>query len=102
MDQQPGSIVTHFFGWLAAIAAAMGVTTQDLVYIAFGGIGVVISACSFIMGRLDARAQRAEQRKRTSLIEDYLDDVSQRPTDKQPTAIEIVNEALHKAESADC
>lgn len=71
-DQQPANIVTQFFAWLAAIASAAGITTQDLIYIAFGAIGVLVSVLSFILSRIDARAKRKQEERRTKLYEDYL------------------------------
>jgi len=72
MDQQTNNIFTQFFAWLAAIASAAGVTTQDLIYIAFGAIGVLVSVLSFILSRIDARAKRKQEERRTALYEDYL------------------------------
>ncbi|CAI2512112.1 Uncharacterised protein [Serratia ficaria] len=72
-DQQPVNIVTQFFAWLAAIASAAGITTQDLIYIAFGAIGVLVSVLSFVLGRIDARAKRKQEERRTELYAKYLD-----------------------------
>jgi len=72
-DQQPVNIVTQFFAWLAAIASAAGITTQDLIYIAFGAVGVLVSVLSFVLGRIDARAKRKNEERRTALYADYLD-----------------------------
>ncbi|MGF2656476.1 hypothetical protein ACQUWL_29085 [Serratia marcescens] len=72
-DQQPVNIVTQFFAWLAAIASAAGITTQDLIYIAFGAIGVLVSVLSFVLGRIDARAKRKQEERRTALYEGYLE-----------------------------
>ncbi|CAI1026912.1 Uncharacterised protein [Serratia ficaria] len=72
-DQQPVNIVTQFFAWLAAIASAAGITTQDLIYIAFGAIGVLVSVLSFVFGRIDARAKRKQEERRTELYAKYLD-----------------------------
>ncbi|MDP8772899.1 hypothetical protein QZR43_09910 [Serratia marcescens] len=71
-DQQQVNIVTQFFAWLAAIASAAGITTQDLIYIAFGAIGVLVSVLSFVLGRIDARAKRKQEERRTELYADYL------------------------------
>lgn len=99
MEQQPGNIVTQFFAWLATIAAALGWTTQDLVYFIFGAIGVVISVISFVMNRLDARAKRREEARRTQIIEDYIHDVQQKPAEQRPSAVEVISEAVSKAEA---
>ncbi|WP_193776810.1 hypothetical protein [Serratia marcescens] len=71
-DQQSANIVTQFFAWLAAIASAAGITTQDLIFIAFGAVGVLVSVLSFVLGRIDARAKRKQEERRTKLYEEYL------------------------------
>ncbi|MEI7143264.1 hypothetical protein WCT84_06700 [Pectobacterium brasiliense] len=98
MDQQPG-IVTQFFAWLAAIASALGWTTQDVIYIAFGAIGVIISIVSFIYGRFDANKKRREEEKRTRLLQNYLDEAKNKPADSRPSAVEVVAEALRKVDA---
>lgn len=72
MDQASSNIITQFFAWLAAVAAAAGITTQDLIYIAFGAIGVLVSVLSFVLGRIDSRAKRKQEERRTALYADYL------------------------------
>lgn len=99
MDQQPGNIVTQFFAWLATIAAALGWSTQDLVYFVFGAIGVIISLASFINGRIDARAARREDQRRTQIMEEYIAEVKQKPVQQRPSAVEVISEAAAKAEA---
>jgi len=99
MEQQPGNIVTQFFAWLATIAAALGWTTQDLVYFIFGGIGVFISLASFISGRIDAAAKRREEARRTQIIEDYIHDVQKKTAEQRPSAVEVISEAVAKSEA---
>ena len=72
MNEQPNNVVTQLFAWLAAIASAAGITTQDLIFIVFGAIGVVISVLSFVLGRIDSRAKRKQEERRTALYADYL------------------------------
>lgn len=38
-----GNIFTQFFAWVAALASAIGFTTQDLVFMFFGAAGLLIS-----------------------------------------------------------
>lgn len=99
MDQQPGNIVTQFFAWLATIAGVLGWTTQDLVYFVFGFIGVVISLASFINSRIDARAARREDQRRTQIMEEYIADVKTKPVQERPSAVEVISEAAAKAEA---
>ena len=98
MDQSSGNIVTQFFAWFAAIAAACGFTTQDMVYMLFGFIGVIISLASYVSGRLDARKARKENEKRTKIVSDYLDDARAKPAHEKPAAAKVISEALSKAE----
>ncbi len=94
MNDQPGNIVTQFFAWLAAIAAGLGLTTQDVVYMIFGLIGVVISLASYVNGRIDARRRRMEDEKRTSMIREYLEDESERSPSERPAVVSVVADAL--------
>ncbi|BBW27154.1 phage tail terminator-like protein [Enterobacter bugandensis] len=47
-----GNIFTQFFAWVAALASAIGFTTQDLVFMFFGAAGLLISLASYINGRV--------------------------------------------------
>ncbi|WP_202301528.1 hypothetical protein [Dryocola clanedunensis] len=97
MNDQPGSVVTQFFAALAAVAAYLGVTTQDIVYMIFGLIGVVISLASFLSGRLDAWRSRKEERQRTRMLRDYLDSVEDKPKEERPAAVKVAIDALERA-----
>ncbi|KYP85850.1 hypothetical protein WB66_05225 [bacteria symbiont BFo1 of Frankliniella occidentalis] len=81
------------------MAGVLGWTTQDLVYFIFGFIGVVISLASYINGRIDARAARREDQRRTKIMEDYIADVKQKPLAERPSAVEVISEAADKAEA---
>lgn len=96
MNDQQGNIVIQFFAWLAAIASGLGITTQDVVYIIFGFIGVAISVVTFIMARLDAWADHKEDRKRTQLLADYLQGIQRQPINERPSSAEVVTEAMNR------
>ncbi|WP_238875580.1 MULTISPECIES: hypothetical protein [Klebsiella pneumoniae complex] len=96
MNNQNENIVTHFFAWLAAVASMLGITTQDMVYILFGFIGVVISLASFVLGRMDARKERNEDSKRTQLLADYLHGVQQKPVRERPSSAEVITESMNR------
>ncbi|KYP85574.1 hypothetical protein WB66_06510 [bacteria symbiont BFo1 of Frankliniella occidentalis] len=81
------------------MAGVLGWTTQDLVYFIFGFIGVVISLASYINGRIDARAARREDQRRTRIMEDYIADVKKKPLEDRPSAVEVISEAADKAEA---
>jgi len=92
-----GNIFTQFFAWLGTLAAALGFTTQDVVYMFFGAVGLLISLISYVNGRIDARRKRKEDEKRTAMIRDYLDGVSHKPLKDRPAAISLVADAINKA-----
>lgn len=96
MNDQSGNVVTQFFAWLAAISAALGLSTQDIVFMFFGFIGVILSLGSFIFGRVDARKMHKEDEKRTKLLEKYFEDVHQLPPEKRPTSIRVVTDAINR------
>ncbi|HDX8937313.1 hypothetical protein GW952_11945 [Klebsiella michiganensis] len=96
MNDQQGTIITQFFAWFASISAVLGITTQDLAYILFGFIGVVISIASFVLGRIDARTKRKEDRKRTDLLEEYLHGVQKKPVSERPSSAEVITQAMNR------
>ena len=69
MNDQQGTIITQFFAWLASISAVLGITTQDLAYILFGLIGVMVSIASYVSGRIDARNAQKEDKPVTGADE---------------------------------
>lgn len=97
MNDYSGNIFTQFFAWLAALASVIGFTTQDLVFMFFGAVGLLISLISYVNGRIDARRKRKEDEKRTAMIRDYLDGISDKPIAERPAAVSVVVDALTKA-----
>ncbi|APG16961.1 hypothetical protein A3780_05050 [Kosakonia radicincitans] len=91
-----GNIFTQIFAWLAALAAAIGFTTQDLVYMFFGAAGLIISLASYVSGRLDARRRRREDEKRTQMLSGYLNEVKDKPSHERPAAVQVAVRALEK------
>ncbi|TFB19763.1 hypothetical protein E3U32_18105 [Lelliottia nimipressuralis] len=91
-----GNIFTQFFAWVAALASAIGFTTQDLVFMFFGAAGLLISLASYINGRVDAHRMRKEDEKRTKMVNDYLKGVGDKPLHERPAAASVVVEALQK------
>ncbi|MDR7942232.1 hypothetical protein RIU82_20085 [Enterobacter soli] len=92
-----GNIFTQFFAWLGTLAAALGFTTQDVVYMFFGAVGLLISLASFVYGRFDAHRKRKEDEKRTDMIREYLEGVKDKPLEERPAAVSLVSDALQKA-----
>ncbi|HAU5067989.1 hypothetical protein ABME00_09805 [Citrobacter amalonaticus] len=97
MNDYSGNIFTQFFAWLAALASVIGFTTQDLVFMFFGAVGLIISLISYVNGRIDARRKRKEDEKRTAMIRDYLDGISDKPIAERPAAVSVVADVLTKA-----
>lgn len=72
-DQQATNFITRAFGVLATVASALGMSTQELVYMIFASVGAIVTVLSFLMGRIDARAKRRQEERRTDLYEQYLE-----------------------------
>ncbi|AIR62130.1 hypothetical protein LH23_16160 [Cedecea neteri] len=94
-NEHTESIVTRFFAVVAAWAAAMGVSTQDLAYIAFGALGVMVSVVSFVCGRIDAKHARKEDSKRTAIIAEYAKSAAS--NGHNPAALDVLIHTLEKA-----
>ncbi|MBE0150205.1 hypothetical protein FOT80_12435 [Serratia fonticola] len=71
MNEQSSNVVTQFFAWLAAIASAAGITTQDIGFIAFGFIGVAVSIISLVASRIDARRKLRQEAERTEIMRQF-------------------------------
>lgn len=96
MNDQTSNVITQLFAWIAAFAAAVGFTTQDVIYIFFGFVGVLVSLVSFIFGRIDAWRLRREEQKRTKLLEKYFEDAHQLPPEQRPSSVQVVTEAINR------
>lgn len=79
-----GNIFTQFFAWVGTFAAVLGFTTQDVIYMFFGAVGLLISLASYINGRIDASRKRKKDEKRTKMVNDYLNGVSDKPYHERP------------------
>lgn len=71
-DHQAMNFITRIFGILTTIASSLGISTQELVYMIFAAVGAIVTVLSFVFGRIDARAKRKQEERRTALYEDYL------------------------------
>lgn len=91
-----GNIFTQFFAWLGTLAAALGFTTQDIIYMIFGAVGLLISLASYISGRVDAHRKRKEDEKRTKMVDDYLNGVKDKSLNERADLAKVVVEALQK------
>ncbi len=96
MNDQTPNAVTQLFAWIAAFASAVGITTQDVVYMIFGLVGVIVSLASFFSGRVDARRIRKEEEKRTRLLEKYFEDIHQLPPEQRPSSAQVVTDTMNR------
>lgn len=96
MNDQPVNMVTQAFAWLAALAAGLGITTQDVVYMIFGLAGVAISFASYISSRIDAHRRLKEEEKRTQLLQDYLVSLKNLSVAERVTAAGAAREAVNR------
>ncbi|PXB01138.1 hypothetical protein [Pectobacterium carotovorum] len=87
MNDQPGNVITQFFAWVAAVASAAGIATQDMIYIFFGAVGAAVSVFSFVSGRVDAYRSRKEEERRTQLFADYIKTAAQNPEAESPASV---------------
>lgn len=97
MNDQPANLVTQCSAWLAALAAGLGITTQDMVYMIFGLISVLISLASWLGGRLDAHRQHLEDQKRTRILQALVDDLHTLNRSELIEIIRAVGEVVKKA-----
>jgi hypothetical protein len=96
MNDQTSNAVTQFFAWIAAFASAIGFTTQDVVYMIFGLLGVIVSLASFFSGRIDARRLSQEEEKRTRLLEKYFEDIHRLPPEQRPSSAQVVTDTMNR------
>ncbi|WP_455425422.1 hypothetical protein [Dryocola sp. LX212] len=97
MNDHPVNLVTQAFAWLAALAAGLGITTQDVAYMIFGLAGVAISLASYISGRVDAHRRQKEEEKRTLILQDCLASLKNINVAERAEAVSAVSEVVKRA-----
>lgn len=84
------------YWWSGSLGFFSVLSLQDYVFI----IGAVISAFftikTYYAKRRDERERLEEERKRTRLLESYLQDVANKPAEERPATAEVVTEAMKK------
>lgn len=84
------------YWWSSLLAGFSVLSLQDYVFI----VGAVISAYftikTYYAKRQDERERLEEERKRTRLLEVYLQDVASRPEHERPATAEVITEAMKK------
>lgn len=89
-------LLTQSLAWLAAFAAALGLSLEEVIYFVFGGLGFIISLGSFICGRWDARRLRQEEAKRTQLLARYVAEAKTSPAAQRLAQVKTLTEVLNK------
>lgn len=86
------------YWWSGLLGFFSVLSLQDYVFI----IGALISAFftikTYYAKRKEEKERMDEERKRTALMESYLSTVMAKPEHERPAAIEVVSEALKKAQ----
>lgn len=90
------SYYTQIFAGFAGIASALGIGTQDLIYLLFAVIGLVLSISSFICNRLDQRRRYAEEKKRTAILEKLVDIEAQKAPEERKAGLGHLKDVVSK------
>lgn len=94
-------LLTRLFGGFTAVAAVLGISTQDLAYIVFGFIGMLCTVASFVCQSWNehkkTRANEREERARTEIIREYIEEARRLHTENHSAALDVVEEATKRA-----
>jgi hypothetical protein len=86
------------YWWSALLGFFSLLSLQDYIFI----IGALISAFftikTYYAKRKEERERLTEERRRTQIMQDYLHGVSVKPEGERPAAVEVVAEAMRRAE----
>lgn len=87
------------YWWSGLLGFFSVLSLQDYVFV----IGALISAYftikTYYAKRKEERERLDEEKKRTQLLENYLADVSAKPSGDRPASAEVVTEALKRIAS---
>ena len=81
------SVYTQLFAGFAAIASALGLSTQDLIYLVFALIGLILSIASFVYARIDAAKRHEEDKKRTAILNQLVDQEMLKPEEDRKAGV---------------
>lgn len=87
---------THLFAFFAGLSSALGITTQDLIYLLFAAAGLGLSIGSFIFTRRDQRRRLAEEERRTQLLEMLVHDALQKPAEERKASLTYLSDFASK------
>ncbi|HEI8668406.1 hypothetical protein [Serratia marcescens] len=86
------------YWWSALLGFFSLLSLQDYVFIVGALISAFFTIKTYYAKRKEERERLAEERRRTKIMEDYLRGVSTKPESERPAAIEVVAEAMRRAE----
>ncbi|AXK23888.1 MULTISPECIES: hypothetical protein [Serratia] len=86
------------YWWSALLGFFSLLSLQDYVFIVGALISAFFTIKTYYAKRKEERERLAEERRRTKIMEDYLHGVSTKPESERPAAIEVVAEAMRRAE----
>lgn len=87
------------YWWSAALGLFSLLSLQDYVFILGAIISAVFTIKTYYAKRREEREQLNEEKKRTQIIEKYLDEVSRKPGSDRPASAEVVTEAMKRIAS---
>jgi hypothetical protein len=98
MNDGSGNLVTHTAAGVTAIAAALGISTQDMIYLIVSILGLIISIASFACKRADSHKYLLEDKKRTDVFESFIKGLTDESNKNTTSAAHSAITALNKLE----
>ncbi|WP_241166779.1 hypothetical protein [Serratia marcescens] len=86
------------YWWSSLLGLFSLLSLQDYVFIVGALISAFFTIKTYYTKRKEERERLVEERRRTKIMEDYLHGVSARPESERPAAVEVVAEAMRRAE----
>jgi hypothetical protein len=86
------------YWWSGLLGFFSVLSLQDYVFILGALISAFFTIKTYYAKRKEEKERMDEERKRTALMENYLSTVMIKPESERPAAIEVVSEAMKKAQ----
>lgn len=86
------------YWWSGLLGFFSVLSLQDYVFILGALISAFFTIKTYYAKRKEEKERMDEERKRTALMENYLSTVMTKPESERPAAIEVVSEAMKKAQ----
>ncbi|EHS7019663.1 hypothetical protein HmCmsJML134_00127 [Escherichia coli] len=84
------------YWWSTALGVFSLLSLQDYVFILGALISAFFTIKTYYAKRKEEREHIEEEKKRTQLLADYLDDVRKKPHSSRPASAEVVTEAMRR------